>query len=512
MHDGSLDPGDWEAYRRVLHEAVDGVVDDMARVRDDPAWRPVPDAVKAALRAPLPRGSEALADVLAQFDELIRPYPTGNRHPRFFGWVHGAGNAAGVLADLLAAGMNANVGGREHAAVYVERAVIAWFVELFGFPRTASGVLTTGTSMGNLLAVVAARDHANASGDIPGRFTGNVAARLTGDVAGRLTGDVARRLTGDVAGRLTGYAAAGVHDSVAKAFHIAGLGRDALRAIAVDERFAIDVHALRERVAADRAAGERPFLVVATAGSVDTGAFDPLAALADLCAEEGLWLHVDGAFGALAIASPAHAHLVAGIERADSLAFDAHKWLQVPYAAGCVLFRDERAHRAAFASSPHYLARAERGAAAGAPWFADYGLELSREFRALKIWFTLKHYGIERLGVSIARTCELAAALGERVERSEDLELLAPVMLNVVCFRWNPPGAARDDAALDALNEAIAIAVQESGAAVPSTTRVHGKRALRVCIVNHRTREDDLDVLLGAVRTAARDLTSATRS
>ncbi|HTD33666.1 MAG TPA: aminotransferase class V-fold PLP-dependent enzyme, partial [Candidatus Elarobacter sp.] len=389
---------------------------------------------------------------------------------------------------LLAAGLNANVGGREHAAVYVERAVIAWFVELFGFPRTASGVLTTGTSMGNLLAVVAARDRANASGGGTGR------------------------LTGDGAGRLIGYAAAGVHDSVAKAFHIAGLGRDALRAIAVDERFAIDVRALRERIAADRAAGDRPFIVVATAGSVDTGAFDPLAALADLCAEEGLWLHVDGAFGALALASPAHAHLVAGIGRADSLAFDAHKLLQVPYAAGCVLFRDERAHRAAFASSPHYLARADRGAAAGAPWFADYGLELSREFRALKIWFTLKHDGLERLGASIARTCELAAALGERVQSNDDLELLAPVMLNVVCFRWNPRDARRDDAALDALNEAIAIAVQESGAAVPSTTRVHGKRALRVCIVNHRTREDDLDVLLGAVRAAAHDLTSAARS
>ena len=481
---GSLDPDDWDAFRRVMHDAVDGVVDDLAHIRDEPAWRPVPDAVKAALREPLPRSGEPLQTTLARYDELIRPYPTGNRHPRFFGWVHGAGNAAGVLAEVLAAGMNANVGGREHAAVYVERAAVAWFAELFGFPETASGVLTTGTSMGNLLAIVAARD--TAIRDHSGREDGVGAARLTG------------------------YAAAGVHDSVAKAFRIAGLGGAALRTVTVDDRFAIDLGALRRRIAADRAAGERPFLVVATAGSVDTGAFDPLGALADLCAEEGLWLHVDGAFGALAIASPAHAHLVAGIERADSLAFDAHKWLQVPYAAGCVLFRDERAHRAAFASSPDYLARAERGTAAGAPWFADYGLELSREFRALKIWFTLKHYGIERLGSSIARTCELAALLGERIDRSDDLELLAPVMLNVVCFRWNPRGGGPDHAALDALNEAIAVAVQESGAAVPSTTRVAGKRALRVCIVNHRTREDDLDVLLGAIRTAARTVAKAT--
>jgi aromatic-L-amino-acid decarboxylase len=499
-NDGSLDPGDWDAFRRLLHDAVDEVVDDLQHVRDEPAWRPVPDAVKAALREPLPRSGEPLEATLARFDELIRPYPTGNRHPRFFGWVHGGGNAAGVLAELLAAGMNANVGGREHAAVYVERAVIAWFAELFGFPETASGVLTTGTSMGNLLAVVAARDFALCD-PMP-------------EVAGH-DADHPRRLQQEnvSTARLTAYAAAGVHDSVVKAFRIAGIGEAALRRVAVDERFAIGLRALRARIAEDRTFGKRPFLVVATAGSVDTGAFDPLGALADLCAEEGLWLHVDGAFGAFALASPAHAHLVAGVERADSLAVDAHKWLQVPYSAGCVLFRNERVHRAAFASSPEYLARAERGTAAGAPWFADYGLELSRQFRALKIWFTLKHYGFERLGASIARTCELAALLGERIERSDDLELLAPVMLNIVCFRWNPrDGAANNDGTLDALNDAIAVTVQESGAAVPSTTRVHGKRALRVCIVNHRTREDDLDVLLAAVRTAARELIGARTS
>ncbi len=472
-----LDPADWEAFRALLHRAADGVVDDLAGVRQGPAWRPVPDAVKAALREPLPRGGEPLDATLAAFDELVRPYPTGNRHPRFFGWVHGAGNAPGVLAELLAAGLNANLGGREHAAVYVEREVVAWFAELFGLPADASGILTSGTSMGNLLAVVAARDAALGSG---------------------------AREDGIGGARLTAYAADDVHDSVAKAMRIAGLGTAALRLVATGEDGGIDVHALRAAIDADRAAGARPFLVVGTAGSVDTGAFDDLAALADLCAELGLWLHVDGAFGAFAIASPAHAHLVAGIERADSLAFDAHKWLHAPYAVGCVLFRDERAHHAPFASSPAYLGRAERGAAAGAPWYADYGLELSREFRALKVWFTLRHYGIERLGASIARTCELASALGERVRASEDLELLAPVSLNVVCFRVRAPGL--DAAALDRFNAAIAIAVQESGVAVPSTTLVRGRRALRVCIVNHRTREDDLDALLGAVRKASREL------
>ena len=483
----SLDPADWDQFRRLLHEAVDGVVDDLARVRDEPAWRPVPDAVKSALREPPAREGEPLEATLARFDELIRPYPTGNRHPRFFGWVHGAGNAAGVLAELLAAGMNANSGGREHAAIYVERAVVAWFAQLFGFPPDASGILTSGTSMGNLLAVVAARD-----------------AALRGDA---MLGDGAREHGVAGAPPLTAYAAAGVHDSVVKALRIAGLGGGALRPIGVDVAFAMDIAELRARIAADRAAGVRPLLIVGTAGSVDTGAFDGLDALADVAAVEGLWLHVDGAFGALAMASPAYAHLVAGIERADSLAFDAHKWLHAPYAVGCVLFRDERAHRAAFASAPEYLGRAERGAAAGAPWYADYGLELSREFRALKVWFTLRHYGLDRLGASIARTGDLAAALAARVEAADDLELLAPVRLNVVCFRYRPLGL--DDAALDHLNDAIAVAVQESGDAVPSTTRIAGKRALRACIVNHRTREDDLDVLIEAVRKAGRDIAEA---
>src|SRR6202011_1579205 len=206
-------------------------------------------------------------------------------------------------------------------------------------------------------------------------------------------------------------------------------------------------------------AGDRPFLVVGTAGSVDTGAFDDLGALADFCAQQRLWLHVDGAFGALAAASSAHAHLVRGIERADSLAFDAHKWLHAPYGVGCVLFRDERAHRDAFTSNPAYLARSARGTAAGAPWYADYGLELSREFRALKVWFTLRHYGIDALGASIARTCELATSLASRVDAAGDLELLAPVALNVVCFRYRP-AALDDEAVLDDLNEAIAIGVQ----------------------------------------------------
>jgi glutamate/tyrosine decarboxylase-like PLP-dependent enzyme len=473
----SLDPDDWDGFRRLMHAAVDGVVDDLAASRAGPAWRPVPDDVKAALRDPFPPGGEPLDATLARFDALIRPYPTGNRHPRFFGWVHGGGSASGVLAELLAAGMNVNAGGREHAAVYVERAVVAAFARWFGFPESAGGLVTSGTSMGNLLGIVAARDAA--------------------------LGPSARR-DGVAGARLVAYAATGVHDSVAKAMRIAGLGSGALHLIPAEAGRAMDVPALRARIAADRADGAQPFAVVATAGSVDAGVFDDLDAIADVCVDERLWLHVDGAFGALAILSPALAPLVRGIDRADSLAFDAHKWLQAPYAAGVLLVRDESRLRAAFASSPDYLARAERGTAAGAPWFADYGLELSREFRALKLWFTLRHDGIERLGAAIAHTCALARRMAERIGRHDELDLLAPVNLNVVLFRAVQPGAG--DAALDRLNDAVAIALQESGVAVLSTTRVNGVRALRACIVNHRTREEDVDAVVDAVLDAARSL------
>jgi glutamate/tyrosine decarboxylase-like PLP-dependent enzyme len=473
VSDTSLDPADWEAFRALVHRAVDDAVDFLATIRERPAWQPVPPSVKDALREPLPREGEPLEATYARFRELIMPYATGNLHPRFFGWVHGGGTPAGALAEFLAGVMNANVGGREHAAVYVERAVIAWFIELFGFPATSSGILTTGTSMGNLLGICAARDAALGEGARAGGIGGTP---------------------------LVAYAARGAHSSIAKAMRIAGLGTDALRAVDVDERFAIDVDALRARIAADRAAGAQPFLVVATAGTVDTGAFDPLDALAALCEREGLWLHVDGAFGALAITSPRHAHLVAGIARADSLAFDAHKWLQAPYAVGCVLFRDERAHRAAFSETPDYLVPTERGTAAGAPWYTEYGLELSRDFRALRLWMTLRHYGIARFGEAIATCCDLAAELGHRVAAAPGLELLAPVSLNVVCFRARP--ADVDDEALDRLNAELAVAVQEGGAAVSSTTRIAGRLALRLCIINHRTAASDLDVVLAAVRAA----------
>jgi aromatic-L-amino-acid decarboxylase len=476
--DHGLDPKDWAALRALAHRALDDTFDAIAGIRERPPWREIPSGVRAAISSdPVPRAPADPAAVYAEFTERVAPYAVDNRHPRFFGWVHGAGTPAGVIAQMLAAGMNANVGGRDHAAVEVERRVIRWWCEIFGLPPTASGILTTGTSMANLIGLLVARHAAIGWG-----------VRTGGIPAGPA---------------FTGYTSTEAHGSLARAFDVAGLGSAMLRAIPVDARLRCDLGALRARIAADRYEGERPFILIATAGSASSGAVDDLEAMAAIAREERLWFHVDGAFGALAQLAPTLRHLVAGIERADSIAFDLHKWLHVPYDAGAVLVRDGALHAATFADHAPYLVRAERGTAAGEPWFTDFGPELSRGFRALGVWFTMKTYGLDRFGELIAQQCAWARAFGERIAATPPLVLLAPVTLNVVCFRYEAP---LDDAAVDRLNARIVVELQERGIAVPSTTRIGGKLAMRLNVMNHRTTPADLDAVLAAVPAIANEL------
>ena len=487
--DGTLDPVDWDAFRALAHRALDETLDAVAGIRERPPWREIPAATRAAIAAdPLPHGPSDPAAVYAEFAERVAPYAVDNRHPRFFGWVHGAGTPAGIVAALLAAGLNANVGGRDHAAVEVERRVIRWWCDVLGFPATASGILTTGTSMANLIGVLVAR-----------RAALGIAVRTDGVPAGT---------------HLTGYTSSEAHGSLARAFDLAGLGRSALRALPSTGPTDVRISVMRALIAADRAAGKTPFILIATAGSASTGAIDDLAAFADVAREEGLWFHVDGAFGALAQLAPELRERVAGIERADSLAFDLHKWLHVPYDAGAVLVRDGDLHAATFADHAPYLARATRGTAGGEPWFTDYGPELSRGFRALGVWFTMKTFGLDRIGDLIAQQCALASALGARIARTPTLELLAPVALNIVCFRYLPPRA--DDLIdevyeriVDEFNARIVIELQERGIAVPSTTRTAGKLAIRLNIMNHRTTQSDLDTTLEAILALGKELLEA---
>jgi glutamate/tyrosine decarboxylase-like PLP-dependent enzyme len=278
---------------------------------------------------------------------------------------------------------------------------------------------------------------------------------------------------------------------VTQALDLAGLGSSALRQIAVNERHEIDLDALRASITDDRQNGFTPFLIAGTAGTVDIGAIDDLASLASIARDERMWFHVDGAYGALGMLAPELKSRLSGIEQADSIAFDFHKWGQVPYDAGFVLIRDGELHRQTFAAPAAYLRRETRGLAAGTFWPCDFGPDLSRGFRALKTWFTLKTFGTEQLGRTIAGTCSLAQYLAQRIAAAPSLELLAPVSLNIVCFRYRC-----DDA--DRINAEIAVSLQESGISAPSTTTVNGCLALRAALFNHRTTRADIDALVEA--------------
>jgi len=473
--DSSLDPQDWGALRALGHRMVDDMIDHLAEVRSRPVWQPIPAHARAALATPLPRAAGDPAAAYALFRTHVLPYATGNTHPRFMGWVHGGGNAVGMLAELLAGGLNANLGGRDHAPILVERQVIGWAAAMLGLPAETSGLMVTGTSIANLIAVLVART-----------------AALGPEV----------RSVGLAGAPLVAYASAGAHSCIPRALDMAGLGSAALRPIATDAAFRIQPAALEAALAADRAAGRRPFLIVGTAGSVDTGAMDDLAALAAIARREALWFHVDAAFGALAALSPRLAPLLRGIEAANSVAFDFHKWAQMPYDAGCILVRDPAAQMAAFAQDAAYLGREARGLAGGHPWPCDLGPDLSRGFRALKVWLSLQSYGADALGRVVEGCCEAAAALAAAIAETPALELLAPVGLNIVCFRHRgPPGLS--PAALDRLNAEIVADLQEAGSFAPSTTRIAGKLAIRAAIVNHRTRAEDAQALAAAVCTVA---------
>jgi aromatic-L-amino-acid/L-tryptophan decarboxylase len=473
----SLDPEDWTGLRQQAHQMLDDMLGYMQSMREFPVWQAIPDEVRARFREDLPAQPTPLAQVHAEFMASILPFAARNAHPGFLGWVQGGGTVVGMLAEMLAAGLNANAGGRDQIPLEVENQVTHWMRSLFHFPPAASGLFVTGTSMANLLAVLIARD-------------------------ARLGPDVRRRGVASCVQKLTAYASTAVHGSVVRALDFAGLGSEALRLIAVDGRQRIDLAALEQAIGADRAQGLTPFLVVGTAGTVDTGAIDDLEGIAEMATRHQLWFHVDGAYGALAMLAPELTPRLKGIERADSLAFDFHKWAQVPYDAGFILVRDGQQQQQAFASSCAYLMREQRGMSAGSPWPCDLGPDLSRGFRALKTWATLKVYGMNAIGAVIQRSCELARYLERRVLGSDELELMAPVELNIVCFRYR----FHPDQLADQLNRQIVIQLQESGAVAPSTTTIAGRLSIRAAMVNHRTSQAEMDTLLAATLAAGRAL------
>ena len=467
----TLDPSDWPAFRAQAHAMLDDMLNYAQQLRERPVWQPIPANIKAGFHESLPLAGQDLAALHERFMHEIMPYSIGNAHPGFMGWVQGGGTPVGMVADMLAAGLNANVGGREQIPIEVERQILQWMRELFHFPLSANGLFVTGTSIANFIAVVIART----------KFLGSQV-----------------RQQGIPAHRLIAYTSSGAHGCVAKAMDLAGFGTNALRLIRMNEQYQIDLNRLAEQISADRAAGYQPFLIVGTAGSVDVGAIDDLTGLATLAEAEECWFHVDGAYGALGMMSPHIAPRLTGIERADSIAFDFHKWGQVPYDAGYILVREEQNQLASFSSPANYLKRETRGMAAGSPWPCDLGPDLSRGFRALKTWFTIATFGTQKLGEVMHNTCELAKYLEIGIREEPRLELLAPVNLNIVCFRYvgftNLKNLTIEQA--NALNNELVIRLQESGLVAPSSTMIGPQFAIRAALVNHRTTRADIDQLL----------------
>ncbi|WP_377505051.1 pyridoxal phosphate-dependent decarboxylase family protein [Octadecabacter sp. R77987] len=479
----TLDPGDWSLSRDLAHQMVDDAVQHIADVRDRPVWTEMPDAVRAHFKTPAPGAPTPLGDVYDDLRKNMLPYSMGNIHPRFWGWYMGSGNFTGALGDFLAAVDGSNLGGGNTAAAMIDTQVVDWFKELMGFPANASGTLTSGGSMANLVAHTIVR---NAKAGVDVRAEGIAAMPQP----------------------LRFYASDQVHSCHQKALETLGLGAKALCEVATDDHFRMDIPALERAIAADRAAGIKPACVIATAGSTNTGALDDLRAIAAICAREDIWFHVDGCIGAFVRIAPKNAALVDGIDLADSIALDPHKWLHTPFEAGCVLVRDAQRHFETFEMHGEYLQLQTRGLIAG-KFLADYGFELSRGFKALKIWMSLKENGFEKLGRLIDQNIAQAQYLETLVRADPRLELVAPVDLNIVCFRF--VDGITDEAALKALNTEIMLQVQEAGIAVPSDTTVSGKHCLRVAINNHRTRNDDLDLFLSEVLRIANGLVDSYR-
>jgi len=468
----TLDPQNWEEMEQAGVQMVEDMMKFLSTVRERKVWQEPPQEVKDYFKQPAPVEGDTVENIYSDFKSRILPYPTGNIHPRFWGWVMGNGSPLAMLADMLASGINLNQGGGNQVGSLVESQVIAWFKELFGFPEEASGLLVSGGSMANLVGLTVAR-YTHAGFDL----------RKEG-----LYGSKKRMMV---------YASKEVHNCVNKSLDLLGLGSDSLRLIEVNDNYGINVASLRAQIHSDRKAGMQPFCVVGNAVTVNTGACDNIDALADLCAEEKLWFHVDGAIGAMLELSDKYRHIVKGMERADSIAFDLHKWLYIPYEAGCTLVRNRDHHYRAFSLQAAYLQHEKRGLSAGDTWFSDYGIELSRGFKALKIWMSLKEHGYKKFGRMVTQNIEQVQYLKSLVLAHDELELTAPAPLNILCFRFI--GKNKKEADLNALNKELLLQLHESGVALPSYTTLNGKYSLRVANTNHRTVKKDFDLLIDKV-------------
>jgi aromatic-L-amino-acid/L-tryptophan decarboxylase len=477
-----LGTGDLEEFRRTGHALVDAVADHLAGLPGRPVWQPLPDELRVELLSlPLPEGGTGLGPLAETMAQDVLPYAMGNGHPAFFGWVNPPPSLAGVLASLTAAAMNPSVVSGDHADVHLERSAVRWLAELVGYPHApGAGLLTSGGSAATIICLAGARARAAAA-------------------AGR---DVRRDgLAGGPP--LLSYVPSEAHMCVPRAIELLGLGSGSIRSVPLAGG-RLDSDALRAAIAADRAAGGTPALLVGSAGTVNAGAIDPLEALADVAAAEGLWFHVDGAYGAFGVLDPAIAGRYRGMERADSLTLDPHKWLGVPFDSGCALVRRADELREAFSTVPPYV-RQDAGAEVGS--FAEYGPEQTRPFRALKTWATIAARGRNGISDQVVHANALARELATLIEREPSLELAAAPETSIVAFRARPSGCPEDR--IEALNRALPEAVQARGRAFVTGTVYEGRETMRACILHPGTTEADLATLVAEVVAAGDELAQA---
>jgi aromatic-L-amino-acid/L-tryptophan decarboxylase len=474
-----------DQFRSAGHALIDWLADQLQHLPQGPVFRPMTTTERAAIAdMPLPESPVAWEELLRICRDELAAHPMGNGHPRFFGWVNSPPSPAGILGALAAAAINPSCAGGDHAATYLEQATTRWLAELIGYPlKDGFGLLTSGASMASIVCLAAARQRAARRAGVDVREHG---------------------VRESAAGSIVLYASTETHSCIRKAVELLGIGSARLHLANVDGDGRIDVGALRAMIVADRAAGLTPFCLVGNAGTVNCGAVDPLQALADVAAEEGIWFHIDGAYGAFGILDPSISHFYAGMSRADSLALDPHKCLGVPVDCGCALVRHADDLRDTFSLVPAYL-RTEQGRGFGGPtWFSEYSIEQTRPYRALRLWMTLARLGYSGVVEKVVRCRRLASMLVELIDADPSLELAMPVQTSIVAFHYRVDSEGGIDG--DALTRSIVSAVQERGRAFVSGTVVAGREVLRACILNPETTEQDLVALLAEIHEVARRL------
>jgi aromatic-L-amino-acid/L-tryptophan decarboxylase len=473
-----------EEHRRIGSEVTDWIATYLTSLRTAPVFQPVPtDLAATMIAAPVPEHGESVDAILERFEREIGAYPFGNGHPRFSAWVNSPPAPIGIYAQALASAMNPSVAGGNHAAVWVERQVIEWLKSIFGFPLESMGLLVSGSSAAAITGLAVARHAA--------------AARIGWDMRRRGAHIVSD--TGSAVPMLV-YESAEAHSCHQKAVELLGLGSANIRVVPSDDALRMRPDALDAMLATDIASGALPIAVIASAGTVNTGVIDPLDDIADVCARHGVWLHVDGGYGAPAILTSDYRPQLAAIGRADSVGIDAHKWMYVPVDAGMVLIRSAKLMRDTFSLVPPYLrSDDDRHGVQGPPWLSEFGSEQTRPFRALKVWMALRYFGTSGYAQLIAHDIAMARLLAEHVRAAAELELREPQGLSIVCFRAVPAALEGDEEAINTLNQRVLASLQLGGKAFLSGTVLDGRSWLRACIVNPGTMPEDIDAVLGKV-------------